>query len=190
MLTQHLQVGRRAAPSMTMRGHRHIIAKGLARALQAGPAVAHGLRARAHACCGPALWLDAVVQGLLDTPRRRWTCLDLAALASLIERSDAFQAAWHSDDPPQVRRYILRPPSAQGAPPIALQDTRLPFLPAPGDVAKWLGISPAALWRLTLPAPWQRRRPLGDQHYLYRWRKKAEVGWRLIEAPQGYLKAL
>jgi hypothetical protein len=145
------------------------------------------MRARARACLGPSLWLDALVEQLARTPRIRWARLSPDALASWIERSAPFQAAWTSDGPPRVRRYILRPATVQQAPPLALQEARLPLLPTSGDVAKWLGLSPGALWRLTVPAAWQRRRSLGEQHYAYRWRRKARGGWRLLEAPHDYL---
>lgn len=53
-------------------------------------------------------------------------------------------------------------------------------------------MTPAGLWRLTLPADWQRRRPLARQHYTQRLcPKRGEgAGWRLLEVPAPYLRAV
>jgi len=148
------------------------------------------MRARVRQCFGPRLWLDAVVQGLLDRPRSKWMRLELGDLARLIEADVNFQSAFFAHEPPRLRRYILRSPTTQGLPPLALEGAGLPLLPTPGDMARCLGITPGGLWRLSLPSAWQRRRPLGEQHYHCRWMPKPSGGWRLIEAPEPYLRAV
>ena len=170
---------------------RNLVARGLARALLAGPVTAQGLRARARAALGPFLWIDALTHALLHEVRpSRWRHLEVAALATLIERRPEYRAAWRDDEPPRVRRYLLRPPTTQRVPPLGLEHCLLPLLPTVGDLAAWLGLSAAALWRLTLPTDWQRRTPLAEQHYRAHWRAKSRGGWRLIEIPAPYLMAV
>ncbi len=43
---------------------------------------------------------------------------------------------------------------------------------------------------MTRGAPWQRKAPLGDQHYRFRLLAKRSGGWRLLEVPEPYLMAL
>ncbi|HEY0954865.1 MAG TPA: reverse transcriptase family protein, partial [Roseateles sp.] len=61
-----------------------------------------------------------------------------------------------------------------------------------GALARGLGLTPAGLWRLTLPVDWQRRRPLAQQHYR-QWlvpKRGDGAGWRLLEVPEPYLRGV
>jgi len=53
-------------------------------------------------------------------------------------------------------------------------------------------MTPAGLWRLTLPADWQRRRPLAQQHYRQQLvpKRGETAGWRLLEVPEPHLRAV
>jgi hypothetical protein len=51
-------------------------------------------------------------------------------------------------------------------------------------------MTPAGLWRLTLPSDWQRRRPLAQQHYRQWLAPKRSAGWRLLEVPELHLRAV
>jgi RNA-directed DNA polymerase len=67
----------------------------------------------------------------------------------------------------------------------------LPAIPTPGALAEWLALSPAELdWMADLKGLGARApgTPLG--HYHYRLLGKRQGGVRLIEAPQGRLKAV
>ena len=91
---------------------------------------------------------------------------------------------------PQVRIYTL-PEAGELRPlPLGLEDCQRPDWRHSAALAHWLGISNGALWRLTRPSDWQRRQPLGNQHYRSHLLAKRTGGWRLLEEPQGYLMGL
>lgn len=170
---------------------RRLAALGIARTLFAGPREPHALRARLAECIdAPGQWMSDLAERLGRWPAHRWQQHSIESLADWLQQDRHFLWAWEVMRGPRMRRYILRPWAAMHPPPLGLDALPLPALPAPGDVAAWLGLNPEALWRLSLPAAWQRRRPLHEQHYRFMPTAKRSGGWRLIEAPQPYLKAL
>jgi hypothetical protein len=162
-------------------------ARALARAMLAGPREARGLAARMAACLDarPA-WLQPLAVAMARIPGEVWRRLDVGTLAARVQCDAGFIAAWLSDERPVARRYLLRPPTELLPAPL-----EAPHWPAVGDLALGLGLTPAGLWRLTLPAGWQRRRPLAEQHYRAALvPKRSGEGWRLLEAPQPHLLAV
>lgn len=169
----------------------HLAALGVARTLLAGSREPHALRARLAACIdAPGEWMSDLAERLGRWPALRWQQHSIESLAAWLARDAHFLWAWEVMRGPRVRRYILRPWATMHPKPLGLEALALPALPAPGDVAAWLGITAEALWRLSLPSAWQRRRPLHEQHYRYTLSPKRSGGWRLLEAPEPHLKAL
>jgi len=75
-------------------------------------------------------------------------------------------------------------------PPSRLRAVHRPLWPGIGALAEGLGISAPGLWRLTRSASRQRQAPLGEQHYRYELLPKRTGGWRLLEVPHPWLRAL
>lgn len=119
----------------------------------------------------------------------RWSTVEAGELAAVIGTSLFFDEAW-LDDPPVVRHVFVRAREQLRPAPLGLEAVPRPHWPTAGDLAAWLGIGTAGLWRLTLPPNWQRRQPVTEQHYGFGWRAKRDGGARLIEAPLPHLKAL
>ncbi|MCW7540001.1 reverse transcriptase family protein [Aquabacterium sp. A7-Y] len=173
------------------RGPRYLAARGIARTVLAGAVDAPALRARLAACLVvPAGWRDDLARRLAAWPPYRWRQHDLDSLTEWLLHDARFGEAWQVHRPPVVRRYILRPVYAMRPAPLGLHEQAFVPLATPGDLAAWLGLANAGLWRLVLPAAWQRRRPLGEQHYRFLQIPKPSGGVRLIEAPEPYLKGL
>ncbi|MDZ7812345.1 MAG: reverse transcriptase family protein [Ideonella sp.] len=165
----------------------------LARALQAGPRTAPGLAARMQACLGdipPQAWITDLAARCARMAGERWARLSTRSLACWIEQDQGFEGAWLRDTQPYIRRYILRPGGHLRRPPLGLDDLERPAWTDAAALAQALGVSDAALWRLTLPSAWQRATPLPQQHYAWRWQAKRQGGWRLLEVPEPYLRAL
>lgn len=168
-----------------------LLARAVARTALAGERQAPSLRARLAACIdAPPAWLDALSQQLGGWTPGRWQRHDLDTLAAWLRQDAVFLSVQGDRHPPFVRRYLLRPVYAGRPAPLGLDGLGLPALATPGELAAWLELSRAGLWRLCLPAAWQRRRPLGEQHYRFAPCEKASGGMRLIEAPHPHLKAV
>jgi RNA-directed DNA polymerase len=168
-----------------------LTALALARAMLAGPPSARGLAARMRAgIAADAPWCTELAERCARIPPERWRRLTTRSLADLVEHDSHYSAAWRSQNPPVARRYILRERSSMGRPPLGLERCSMPYWPHCGALADTLGLSIGALWRLTLPSGRQRRAFLGDQHYAFRLMAKRSGGWRLLEVPHPYLKAL
>ena len=120
----------------------------------------------------------------------RWNRLTLRQLATLIEREEGFVQAWFGEDPPYPRRYLLGAELRMQSAPLGLEHVMRPAWPTPAALAKALGLTDTALWRLTRPPQWQRGAPLSQQHHAYTWTEKRRGGWRLLEVPEPYLRAL
>ena len=169
---------------------RRMTARALARAMLAGPRREDALAARmAHCVDERPPWLVALAKAMARVPGEVWRRLDVQTLGERVEAHDGFVEAWAGEDRPQVRRYLLRPLEEMLPAPIGLDR---PHWPTVGALARGLGMTPAGLWRLTLPSDWQRRRPLAQQHYRQQLvPKRGEgAGWRLLEVPEPYLRAV
>lgn len=165
-------------------------ARALARAMLAGPHEALGLAARMAACLdGRPPWLAGLAQAMARVPGEVWRRLDVATLAERVEAHEGFADAWFGEPRPFAVRYLLRSPDELLPAPAGLER---PHWPTVGALAGGLGMTPAGLWRLTLPTDWQRRRPLEQQHYRQQLvPKRGEgAGWRLLEVPEPHLRAV
>lgn len=168
-----------------------LTALSIARAMLCGPQDADGLVARIEACLGSAApWCHKLAQRCARLPGKQWRRLTPRTLADLVERDEGYEGAWHNGPAPYVRRYLLHWPHRMQAPPLGLHQVQLPDWPHSQALAQWLGLSPGGLWRLTRSAPWQRKAPLGEQHYRCQLLAKRSGGWRLLEVPEPYLMAL
>jgi RNA-directed DNA polymerase len=169
---------------------RRLVALALARAALAGPAAPAGVAACWQACLGKrGEWQRTLADRLVDRVAHRWAHVEVIELAAWIDANPLLDLAWAGGEP-TIRRHLLRPRSTLQPPPLGLEHVPQPHWPTVGDLAAWLDLSAGALWRLTLPAAWQRRQTLAQQHYTFHWRAKAQGGARLIEAPLPHLKAL
>jgi RNA-directed DNA polymerase len=170
---------------------RQATARAMAHALLAGEPGAAGFAARLRQCLdSEAAWITQLAERAALMPRERWRRLELRTLGDWIEHNAGFLQAWASPARPEARRWILRPPEHMQRLPLGLEGLALPHLPHAGALASWLAISPGALWRLTLPSAWQRRRPLAQQHYRFQALAKLSGGMRLLEIPEPYLLGL
>ena len=165
-------------------------ARALAHAMLAGPRHEDALAARMAVCLdGRPPWLAALAAAMARVPGEVWRRLDVPALGERVEAHEGFARAWASKARPEARRWLLRSPDELAPAPAGLER---PHWPTVGALARGLGLTPAGLWRLTLPADWQRRRPLALQHYRQQLvPKRGEAGgWRLLEVPAPYLRAV
>jgi RNA-directed DNA polymerase len=170
--------------------YRHLVARGLARALLAGPPERDGLLARAtQALGGTCATLPALVDELLPIPDPVWQQLTAQTLADRLVQTDGFQDVLHEQEAPFIRRWILRP-SAMSMPPLGLEGLPLPALGDSAALAHWLGITVDELDWFTFSSARRRQVPLHAQHYGFSWQHKRTGGVRLIEAPRRRLKAL
>lgn len=175
---------------------KRLTALALARAMLVGAPTPAGLAARLRACLGAdAPWCQPLADRCARLPGEAWRRHTPSSLGRWIEADPDYRAAWQPGGPgprPAVRRYLLRVRTGMNPLPFALglHHCTVPCWPHGGALAQWLGLSTGGLWRLTLPAAWQRRQPLGQQHYRHRLLAKRRGGWRLLEEPHPYLKHL
>jgi len=169
---------------------RRMTARALARAMLAGPWHEEALLARLAVCIeARPPWLAALAQAMARLPGEVWRRLEVDGLAERVLLHEGFAEAWASDARPQVRSYLLWSPEEPRPAPAGLER---PDWPTVGALARGLGLTPAGLWRLTLPADWQRRRPLAQQHYRQQLvpKRGENAGWRLLEVPEPHLRAV
>ena len=167
---------------------RRLTALALARAMLAGRSDAGGLAARMRACLdSDALWVAPLAQRCAGLVGEHWRRLTPRTLADLIEHDAGYREAATA---PVARRQILRVRTQMQPAPLGLDHCAVPDWPHTAALASWLGVSDAGMWRLTRPSAWQRRMPLGEQHYRYALLAKRNGGWRLLEVPHPHLMAL
>lgn len=170
--------------------YRHLVARGLARALLAGPPEREGLLARAvQALDGTCPALQGLVDELLPIPLPVWQRLTAQTLADRLVETDGFHGLLHERGAPFIRRWILRS-SAMSIPPLGLDGLSSPPLADSAALAGWLGITVEELDWFTFCAARRRQGPLHAQHYGFSWQGKRTGGVRLIEAPRRRLKTL
>ena len=164
-LTHHPSLGQRAAPfsqgDERVDHARKMTARALAHAMLAGPRFEAALAARMAACLDLSLgerplWLAALARAMVRVPGEVWRRLDVQALGERVEAHEGFREAWTGEHRPDACRWLLRSPEALASPPAGLER---PHWPTVGALARGLGLTPAGLWRLTLPPDWQRHWP-------------------------------
>jgi hypothetical protein len=137
-----------------------------------------GLIARGVECLGERPpWLAALAGRVLAAFPGQAARPDVEALAGFIDRDRGFRAG--------TERVFGDPPRMGPAP------WPVPFLPSPGALAEWLGLTPAELDWFADGQGREARAPDGPlRHYAYRWVPKRGGRWRLIEMPKRRLKAI
>lgn len=166
------------------------VAAGLADALLAGPSSAGDFAARAAEALGRKhRWIKAFANRVF---RRFGSGLVYARRRELIEfigSDTGYLKAWKASNQPRIHRYFFAMPP-MGPRPGALAGCILPELPAPGDMAAWLGITvPELEWYADL------RGMIGSSdgalcHYHYKWIPKRHGDYRMIESPKARLSAI
>lgn len=169
-----------------------VTALAIARALLAGPQEPGGLAARVRLCLGTGAcdWHGELAARIAKLSALHWQYLTPRALARLVEIDPGYQHAWISDERPTAHRWILREAQGPRPAPLGLERIQRPAWPHAGALAAFLGMPIEGLWRLTLPADRQRRRPLAEQHYRCRLLAKRSGGMRLLEVPEPHLMAV
>ena len=118
----------------------------------------------------------------------RWT---VERLADELEAEATFYIACDmAKQRPLIQGWFMTRATTLAPPPARLKGVDRPHWPGIGALAESLDVSLPGLWRLTRSASWQRQAPLGDQHYRYELLPKRTGGWRLLEVPHPYLRAL
>ena len=169
---------------------RRTTALAIARALLQTPVDRFGMLERLPRCVHFApLWNEGLVDGLLAAGLTSdWTP---ARLADAIERQPLFIGALEqSRNRSMVRGWFMTRATTLDDPPAALRGVERPHWPSVGELAEDLDVPVPGLWRLTRSASWQRQAPLSQQHYRYELLPKRTGGWRLLEVPEPYLRAL
>lgn len=162
----------------------------IARAVLATPVSRSQILERMARCTGfPEATDRALVDGLLEAGlASHWT---VDQVADALDADPFFQSTCQETrHRPLIRGWFMTRASTLAAPPVPLRAVERPAWPGVGHLADELGVSPAGLWRLTRSASWQRQAPLGLQHYRYELLPKRTGGWRLLEVPEPYLRAL
>lgn len=167
---------------------RTMTARALAHAMLAGPRFEAALAARMAVCLDEQPpWLAGLARAMARVPGEVWRRLDVQTLGERVEAHEGFAEAWFGEHRPEARHWLLRSPDELPPAPAGLER---PHWPTVGALARGLGMTPAGLWRLTLPPDWQRRRPLAQQHYRQQLIPKRSAGWRLLEVPAPHLLAV
>ncbi|MBX3185465.1 MAG: RNA-directed DNA polymerase [Labilithrix sp.] len=133
-----------------------------------------------------ARWMRGVVDRVLATfpepPRARFSALArFIASVSIAAPRERRAPRWR----PKVARW-LEPEIAMG-----VRRWDVPAIATPGDLARWLGLSPAECdWFADGRGLERLRRPEALDHYRRRWVAKRRGGFRLLEAPKARTKAV
>ena len=162
----------------------------IARALLTTPVDRFGMLERLPRCVHftPG-WNEALVDSLLEKGlSSHWTVL---RVAEAVERNPVFAGALEAArQRPVVHGWFMTRATTLAPAPTALRAVDRPHWPSIGALAEFLDVPVPGLWRITRSASWQRQASLGDQHYRYELLPKRTGGWRLLEVPQPYLRAL
>jgi hypothetical protein len=168
---------------------RRLVALAIARALLAAPVNRSGMLERLPRCVnGSADGHAALVDSLLRAGLRSdWT---VERTVEALERDAFFNGAFDVAPLPAIHGWFMTRATTLADPPTALRAVARPHWPGVGQLAEGLGVPVAGLWRLARGASWQRRAPLVEQHYRCELLPKRRGGWRLLEVPHPYLRAL
>jgi hypothetical protein len=167
------------------------ISLALARAVLGGPCTDEAAAARIRRCLAiDAPWCDELGRRCVAWLAARPADTAAVTLAAWIGRDPVFQLAEQGRPALAVRGHFLFETTHRPVPPPALGEIRLPAWTNVGRLAEALGVPVPGLWRLTRPTHRQRQAGLGEQHYRFRLCPKRTGGWRLLEVPQPWLRAL
>lgn len=110
---------------------------------------------------------------------------DLALLRDFILHRRAFEQTYFGRERPRLARLLV---SEASAPALRFPT---PALASVADVALWLGLElPELDWYADVKGLNRHAEDVALQHYSCSWRRKAQGGVRLLEAPKSRLKAL
>ena len=162
----------------------------IARAMLTTPVSRFGMLERMPLC---TRFSDEANRELVDLMLARglnglWTVERLAD--ELEDESTFYIACDMAKRRPLIHGWFMTRATTLAAPPEALRQVERPHWPSVGALADALDVPVPGLWRLTRSASWQRQAPLADQHYRYELLPKRTGGWRLLEVPHPYLRAL
>lgn len=180
------------------------VATGLARAFLHGDSSPAAMRQRGRQALGKRWpWLSGLVHAIRleigETPtagQHDEIVRLILGSPDFVEAFEAFEAFEVSEafgdraPAPRLKGYFpYHPP--MGEPPRALAGLALPQLPTPGDIARWLDVSPTELdWFADVDGWGGYKNADKLRHYRYRWLAKRSGGFRLIEAPKPRLRAI
>ncbi len=165
--------------------------RAMARALLATPRAVPDMADALRRCLAlDAPWLHALARRAAALPSAWWHSCDIERVAGWIAQDIGFHQAWNGPAGLAVRGWYLTRATELADAPVPLRGVARPHWPGVGALAQGLGVSVPGLWRLTRGTAWQRRLPLGEQHYRYQLLPKRTGGWRLLEAPEPYLREL
>ena len=167
-----------------------VTAVAIARAVLATPTDRFGMLERLPLCVHFApRWNELLVDSLLAAGvAGDWS---VQRVADTIALDPVFAGALEEAlQRPVVHGWFMTRATTLAPAPTALRAVERPHWPGVGALADALDVPVPGLWRLTRSASWQRRAPLGDQHYRYELLAKRTCGWRLLEVPHPYLRAL
>jgi len=168
---------------------RRPIARAIARAMLTTPVSRFGMLERMPLC---TRFSDQVNRDLVDLMLgngldSHWT---VERLAGELENEPSFHSACVTTRWPIIHGWYLTRATTLADAPAPLRAVDRPHWPGIAHLAEGLDVSLEGLWRLTRSASWQRRAPLGQQHYRHELLPKRSGGWRLLEVPHPYLREL
>jgi hypothetical protein len=186
-------------PAQVVSQRMRVVARALTRAFLHGESTAAQLQARGAQALGHKWpWLKTLARATLEEFDAPLRADQHDSLAQWILAFPDFALAFESATPPQVRAwFIFHPVMTQ--PPAALARVferafaaqQLPILHTPGDLARWLELTPGELDWFADTGGWGSRSRVQELvHYDCHWRAKKRGGWRLIEAPKSRLLAI
>ncbi|PCE22642.1 reverse transcriptase [Paraburkholderia acidicola] len=168
--------------------HQTVIA--IAEAMLAGEPYRDSVAARAASILGAQLpWLSEAADDAVHRFGHRWDDTQPDEVAPFIADLPGFVSSWMSEERLSVIRILRRAPVQRRLPP-PLAQIEIPQLPALGDLADWLELSPADLgWLANRWRVGARDGPSPLHHYSYRVCEKRGGRYRLIERPKSLLRA-